>query len=66
VTPESFPSGWRALCHGARGDTSSVLAGGVLCASGHVVELELSGTGNRSGAMGLSFYVCRVPTVMGI
>jgi hypothetical protein len=29
--------------------------GGVLCASGHVTEPELSGTGNGSGAVRLIF-----------
>jgi hypothetical protein len=31
---------------------SLILSGGVLCATGHVTEPELSGTGSGSGAMG--------------
>jgi hypothetical protein len=34
---------------------SPLLLGGVLCASGHVIEPELSGTGNGFEAVGLIF-----------
>jgi hypothetical protein len=51
----------RALCGWVTGSVprgtwrhqSPLLAGGVLCATGHVAEPELSDTRSRSGAMGI-------------
>jgi hypothetical protein len=49
---------WRETCSvqwGKWRHRSPLLAGGVLCASGHVAKSEPSGTGNGPGAVGLIF-----------
>jgi hypothetical protein len=45
----------RSVPRGTWRHRSPLLVGGVLCASGHVAEPELSGTGSRSRAVGLIF-----------